>query len=122
MEAQCQWHRCRPLIGHHDSRSVDIHGQSLAVMVTGGPRKGQRDAPAPLGLSGWLRGPRRRWLLTGEFTPVVYRLHTRLSPFNARKKCPVVANVAIARELAGRFFSLAVMPDRPTTIVQMNTR
>jgi hypothetical protein len=31
--------------------------------------------------------------------------------FQARKKRPVVANAAIARELAGWCWSLAVMPD-----------
>lgn len=39
------------------------------------------------------------------------RLHTRWTAFDARKKRPVIANVAIARELAGWCWSLAVMPD-----------
>ena len=39
------------------------------------------------------------------------RLHTRWVGFDARKKRSVVANVAIARELAGWCWSLAVMPD-----------
>ena len=39
------------------------------------------------------------------------RLHTRWVGFDARKKRPVIANVAIARELAGWCWSLAVMPD-----------
>ena len=37
------------------------------------------------------------------------RLHTRWAGFDARKKRPVVANVAIARELAGWCWSLAVL-------------
>ncbi|HEU0129122.1 MAG TPA: IS110 family transposase [Pseudonocardiaceae bacterium] len=37
------------------------------------------------------------------------RLHDRWQAFTARHKKPVVANVAIARELAGRAWSLAVM-------------
>ena len=37
------------------------------------------------------------------------RLHQRWQTFNARKKKPVIANVAIARELAGWAWSLAVM-------------
>lgn len=37
------------------------------------------------------------------------RLHTRWSRFDARKKRPVVANTAIARELAGWCWSLAVL-------------
>jgi len=37
------------------------------------------------------------------------RLHKQWVAFTARKKRPVVANVAIARELAGWCWSLAVM-------------
>jgi hypothetical protein len=37
------------------------------------------------------------------------RLHDRWQTFTARRKKPVVANVAIARELAGWAWSLAVM-------------
>ena len=37
------------------------------------------------------------------------RLHARWVSFNLRRKRPVIANVAIARELAGRCWSLAVM-------------
>jgi transposase len=40
-----------------------------------------------------------------------HRLHGRWVQFNARKKRPVIANVAIARELAGWCWSLAVMDD-----------
>ena len=40
-----------------------------------------------------------------------HRLHRRWVQFNARKKKPVIANVAIARELAGWCWSLAVMDD-----------
>jgi transposase len=39
------------------------------------------------------------------------RLHHRWVSFNLRKKKGVIANVAIARELAGWCWSLAVMPD-----------
>jgi len=39
------------------------------------------------------------------------RLHTRWAGFDARHKSPVIANVAIARELAGWCWSLAIMPD-----------
>ncbi len=39
------------------------------------------------------------------------RLHTRWVNFNLRRKRPVIANVAVARELAGWCWSLAVMPD-----------
>lgn len=40
------------------------------------------------------------------------RLHQRWKNFQARKKRPVIANVAIARELAGWCWSLAVL-DQP---------
>jgi len=40
------------------------------------------------------------------------RLHARWQGFDARKKRPVVANTAIARELAGWCWSLAVLEDR----------
>jgi transposase len=39
------------------------------------------------------------------------RLHARWVNLNARKKRPVIANVAVARELAGWCWSLAVLPD-----------
>ena len=59
---------------------------------------------------------RRRWDLASPAArargqAANRRLHTRWSGFDARKKRPVVANVAIARELAGWCWSLAVMPD-----------
>ena len=40
-----------------------------------------------------------------------HRLHGRWAKFNERKKKPVIANVAIARELAGWCWSLAVIED-----------
>ena len=40
-----------------------------------------------------------------------HRLHHRWEVFTARKKRPVIADVAIARELAGWCWSLAVMDD-----------
>jgi transposase len=57
---------------------------------------------------------RRRW----ELAPAAararghegnHRLHQRWQTFTARRKRPVVANVAVARELAGWAWSLAVM-------------
>ena len=39
------------------------------------------------------------------------RLHERWLRFDERRKRPVVANAAIARELAGWCWSLAVMDD-----------
>ena len=62
------------------------------------------------------RDLRRRW----EAAPAAarerghtanHRLHTRWAAFDARQKRPVVANAAIARELAGWCWSLATMTD-----------
>jgi transposase len=39
------------------------------------------------------------------------RLHARWTGFDHRRKHPVVANAAIARELAGWCWSLAVLDD-----------
>jgi transposase len=59
---------------------------------------------------------RRRWDLASPAArargqAANRRLHTRRAGFDARKKRPVVANVAIARELAGWCWSVAVSPD-----------
>lgn len=59
---------------------------------------------------------RDRWELTSPAARVRgdegnRRLHARWVTFNQRRKRPVVANVAIARELAGWCWSLAVMAD-----------
>ena len=43
------------------------------------------------------------------------RLHNRWISFNLRRKRPVIANVAVARELAGWCWSLAVLNSRPDT-------
>lgn len=40
-----------------------------------------------------------------------HRLHTRWRRFDARAKCPAVANAAIARELAGWCWSLAILEE-----------
>jgi transposase len=39
------------------------------------------------------------------------RLHQRWTRFNERRKRPVIANVAIARELAGWCWSLATLEE-----------
>jgi transposase len=59
---------------------------------------------------------RRRWDLASPAArargqAANRRLHTRWAGFDTRKKRPVIANVAIARELAGWCWSLAVTPD-----------
>ena len=45
------------------------------------------------------------------------RLHARWVRFNERGKRHVIANVAVARELAGWCWSLAVMPDDPLDLL-----
>ena len=59
---------------------------------------------------------RRRWEAASPAARVRgqmanQRLHTRWQSFDARKKPPVVANTAIARELAGWCWSLAVLDE-----------
>jgi transposase len=59
---------------------------------------------------------RRRWDLASPAArargqAANRRLHSRWAGFDARQKRSVIANVAIARELAGWCWSLAVMPD-----------
>ena len=59
---------------------------------------------------------RRRWEAASPAARVRgqmanQRLHTRWQSFDARKKRPVVANTAIARELAGWCWSLAVLDE-----------
>jgi transposase len=60
---------------------------------------------------------RRRWELAGPAARARghagnQRLHARWAQFNARGKKSVVANAAIARELAGWCWSLAVLDDQ----------
>ena len=59
---------------------------------------------------------RRRWDLASPAArargaQANRRLHARWQAFDVRKKRPVVANTAIARELAGWCWSLAVLED-----------
>ena len=67
-----------------------------------------RYRPSPLMQARWNQAPpaaRARGDLGNR------RLHHRWARFTQRRKRPVIANVAIARELAGWCWSLAVMPD-----------
>jgi hypothetical protein len=63
----------------------------------------ERSPPVGSGLTGG-PGP-------GPSRQPARHLHTRYGAFDARQKHSVIANVAIARELAGWCWSLAVMPD-----------
>jgi transposase len=62
------------------------------------------------------RDLRRRWdaatpALRARAHQANHRLHRRWAGFDQRKKRPVIANTAIARELAGWCWSLAIMAD-----------
>ena len=59
---------------------------------------------------------RRRWQLASPAAVARaqagnHRLHQRWVGYADRKKRPVIANVAVARELAGWCWSLAMIPD-----------
>jgi hypothetical protein len=59
---------------------------------------------------------RRRWQLASPAAVARaqagnHRLHQRWVGYADRKKRPVIANVAVARELAGWCWSLATIPD-----------
>jgi transposase len=59
---------------------------------------------------------RRRWQLAPPAAVARaqagnHRLHQRWISYSERKKRPVAANVAVARELAGWCWSLAIIPD-----------
>lgn len=92
------------------TRTGNSHARRLLVEAAWHHRQPYRTPGATM---------RRRWELA---TPAATarghagnrRLHARWEAFNARKKRSVVANAAIARELAGWCWSLAVLdePDR----------
>ena len=71
----------------------------------------QSDAPARGGVTVPLRGDvtQVRVAARARGDAGHWRLHRRWVRFNERGKRPVVANVAVARELAGWCWSLAVM-------------
>ena len=59
---------------------------------------------------------RRRWQLASPAAVARvqagnHRLHQRWVGYSDRKKRPVLANVAVARELAGWCWSLAMLPE-----------
>ena len=88
------------------TKTGNTHARRLLIEAAWHHRPGYRPS----------RDLRRRW----DAAPTAarerghaanHRLHTRWAGFDARKKRPVVANTAIARELAGWCWSLAVMTD-----------
>ena len=89
------------------TKTGNTHARRLLVEAAWHHRKPYRVPGAPL---------RARW---AQAPPAArarghagnHRLHQRWLHFTERRKRPVVANVAIARELAGWCWSLAVMDD-----------
>ncbi len=89
------------------TKAGNAHARRLLVEAAWHHRKTYRNPSATM---------RARWNLA---TPAAkarghagnHRLHQRWQTFIARKKKPVIANVAIARELAGWCWSLAVLDD-----------
>jgi transposase len=89
------------------TKAGNTHARRLLVEAAWHHRRDYRTPSATM---------RARWNLS---TPAAkarghaanHRLHQRWQTFLARKKKPVIANVAIARELAGWAWSLAVLDD-----------
>ena len=80
------------------------------------PAAGRSGLASPQPGTGPARDLRRRWepaspAARARGQAANRRLHTRWAGFDERKKRPVVANAAIARELAGWCWSLAVLDD-----------
>jgi len=89
------------------TKTGNTHARRLLVEATWHHRKPYRTPGATM---------RARWELAPAAAPARghagnQRLHQRWLHFSDRKKKPVVSNVAIARELAGWCWSLAVMDD-----------
>lgn len=89
------------------TKAGNTHARRLLVEAAWHHRKTYRNPSATM---------RARWNLA---TPAAkarghagnHRLHQRWQAFLARRKKPVIANVAVARELAGWCWSLAVLDD-----------
>ncbi len=88
------------------TKTGNCHARRLLVEAAWHHRKRYR--PGATMQARWQRAPaaaRARGHLGNQ------RLHQRWNTFTAHHKKPVVANVAIARELAGWCWSLATLPD-----------
>jgi transposase len=71
-----------------------------------------RDVPtSPPNTTGLPLGPMASLAARARGESANQRLHARWAGFDHRRKHPVVANAAIARELAGWCWSLAVLDD-----------
>ncbi|MEV4635813.1 hypothetical protein AB0J80_00535 [Actinoplanes sp. NPDC049548] len=90
-----------------DEATGNIHARRLLVEAAWHHRMDYRNPGATM---------RARWNLASPAARARghagnHRLHQRWQSFTARGKRPVIANVAIARELAGWCWSLAVLDD-----------
>ena len=89
------------------TKTGNTHARRLLVEAAWHQRKTYR-SPGVIMLSRWAAAPPAARTRGHEGN---HRLHSRWENYLARKKKPVVANVAVARELAGWCWSLATMPD-----------
>lgn len=90
------------------TKTGNPHVRRLRVEAAWQHRRDYRPGSASVMQSRWDRAPARA-RLRGQAGNV--RLHRQWINFITRRKRPVVANTAIARELAGWCWSLAVMDD-----------
>lgn len=90
------------------TKTGNLHVRRLLVEAAWHHRRDYRPTTRSVMQPRWDRAPVAA-RLRGQAGNV--RLHRQWVAFTARKKKPVVANVAIARELAGWCWSLAVMDD-----------
>lgn len=88
------------------TKTGNTHARRLLVEAAWHHRKPYR--PAAVMQARWAAAPS---LAASRGDDGNRRLHQKWQHFTARKKRPTIANVAIARELAGWCWSLAVMPD-----------
>lgn len=86
------------------TKTGNTHARRLLVEAAWHHRRLNR--PGKIMLERWQRAPLEAQLRGQEGNR---RLHARWQRFDARGKRPVIANVAIARELAGWCWSLAIM-------------
>ncbi len=89
------------------TKTGNTHARRLLVEAAWHHRKTYRN-PGVIMLSRWAAAPPAARTRGHEGN---HRLHSRWENYLARKKKPVVAGVAVARELAGWCWSLATMPD-----------
>ncbi len=90
------------------TKTGNEHARRLLVEAAWQHRKDYRPGPASVLNTRWDKAPtaaRLRGQAGNE------RLHQQWVAFDRRKKKPVIANIAIARQLAGWCWSMAVMAD-----------